>query len=355
VELATLIVNQVIIHQIPKVARKDKDTTGPRIADLVTPLDTRLQHYLRERITGSISRQSFVAVYDIPPPADDGDDPNPLASPIPRLVIEFFASDGENFVVASQEMGRYLYDLQSGTNSEGMLVLVDGTIGSGPNAGRCLAILKLEMSDALAIQERSESGKTVFDAEVRDITLQRKAQVFKAALFQRTSKLAELEPTVSDDQRDARQHGSEVATFFLRFLGCRLRETPERETKGYLEIVEKFVNDVIADPDLKKKVLMQTITDLSGNANTIDPQEVAERYLPVELQDAFVERFRTLDGSVPVLQKDSGLVNARLKTLVADFSGNIKVTGPADSVNKALQPGPDGWRIDAELRHIGPK
>jgi nucleoid-associated protein YejK len=354
VELSTFLVNRVIIHQIPKVAKQDKSTTKPVISDLETPLNDSLKRYFRERITTSFGAKQFASVYRKPTDEEVADG---RVSPVPQLVLDFFNGDGSNFIQASQSMARHLFSIQTGTNSEGMLVLIDGTIGSGGSAGRCLCILKLEMSGALAVTEQQDtSGKTHFDAEVRDITLQKKAQVFKAALFGRSNSLASLSPIVSDDQRDPKQHGTEIATFFLRFIGCGLRDTPERSTKQYLETVERFVNEKVADPQLKKTITMQLMVDLSSNSGDIDPKEAAKRYLPTaELQDQFLEPFKNEDSSIPVFQKDDSLVRARMKKVVAEFTGNIKLSGPMDSINSALQPEEDGsWKLDAELRHIGP-
>lgn len=351
-ELATFLVQRVIIHQIPKVNKQDKAETGPVIADLETPLTDALRRYFRERITTSLGKKHFDAVYA---PPEEGADPTTI-SPVPQLVIELFRQDGVNFVEASQTMARHLFSLQTGSNSEGMLVLVEGTIGSGERAGRCVAILKLEMSGALAIREHRDSAGVRFDAEVREITLQRDAHVFKAAIFDRAHTLASLAPVVSDDQRDPKLHGSEIATFFLRFIGCKLRDTPERATKTYLEKVEQFVNTQVPEEELRKRLMLHVISELGGNTSEIDPSEVASRYLPVELQDGFVGMFRHPDGSVPVVPKDDTLVRARIRTVVAEFSGDIRLSGPALAMDEALQPTGDGaWKIVAPLKHIGPR
>ena len=189
VDLGTFFVNRVIIHQIPRARKAERASIHPELSDIETPLTASIQTYLRERIGESFAKQQFDAVYNAPKPVPviEGEPPPPppIMSPIPQLVIDYFARDGENFIPASQAMAQHLFDRQTGSSSAGMLLLIEGTIGAGNKAGKCLAILKLEMSDALAIKPTVMNGKATFEAEVRDITLDRKAQVFKAALFRR--------------------------------------------------------------------------------------------------------------------------------------------------------------------------
>jgi len=88
----------VIIHQIPKVAKREKSTTSPIISDLETPLDSALKRCFRERITTSLAARQFAAVYK--KPADE-DIAAGAVSPIPQLVLDFFTGNGANFIPAS--------------------------------------------------------------------------------------------------------------------------------------------------------------------------------------------------------------------------------------------------------------
>ena len=63
----------MIIHEIPKVNRADKQTLRPNLSEVPSELDDRLRTYFRERITNSIRKQKFDAVYDPPQPTIDED------------------------------------------------------------------------------------------------------------------------------------------------------------------------------------------------------------------------------------------------------------------------------------------
>ena len=165
--------------------------------------------------------------------------------------------------------------------------------------------------------------------------------------------LADLEPIVSDNQRDTKQWGSEVANFFLNFLGCRLKNTPERATKQYLEYIDEFVKTV-DDAEEAKKLLTSAIVDLGSNPEVVDPKKFAETFLSPQLQDEFLAGLKNEDGSIQSFVKDTSLINPRLRKIIAEFDRDIKVTGPAEAMSESLVMGQDGnWEITAEFRQFG--
>ena len=267
-DLSTFAVQQVIIHQIPKMSLKDKQDALLAVTEAPSELTPSLRTYMRERITDSLQAQRFTAVYEESEVLDGEDTPvSKQPSPVPRYVLDFFQGDGSTFVDISQDVARYLFSLQSGNNSEGMLALVEGTVTTGSSPGKCLAVLKLEMSGALTITPATTpDGKTTFAVDVKDITLKKDATVFKAALFARAGSLADLRAIVSDNQRDKSRYGSEIADFFLHFLGCRLVGSAERETKGYLQYVDNFINSV-DDGNERTKLLLASFADMTSNSS----------------------------------------------------------------------------------------
>lgn len=353
-ELGTFFVNQVIIHSIPKVNRANKDEHEPVLSDVPSPLTDDLKLYMRERIKRSVEKQHFIAVYD--PPTDRGDDEEGprLASPVPKLVIEFFETEGENLVEMSQQMARHLYDLQAGSSSQGMLVVADGVIGTGKDAGRVLSVLKLEMDNALTITPATDkNGRSTFEVEVHDITLKKEARVFKAALFERPTSLSDLRAYVSDNQRDSGDFGDEVAKFFIStFLGCRLRDTAERATKNMLGIIEGFAAKV-ADQEAAANIVLAAMVELNSSSDLFDPRAFAQQAMPAPLRDEFLATIAAEDGSVASITKDTALIGDRLKNVIYEFSDGLRVIGPRDAIRDKLKRTKDGWTIDAELKHMG--
>jgi hypothetical protein len=267
--------------------------------------------------------------------------------------LDYFGSDRDGLVPISQKMAQYLYDMQGGSSSEGLLVVVDAVIGSGTNTGACLVLLKLEDDPALSVTEvETPEGRTM-QVELHNVTLPQKAKVFKVALFPRVDSLGALRADVSDHQRDERAYGSEVAEFFLRYLGCQLRDTADRATKTYVEALEEFIG-TIGDDEKKARYLLAGLADIQSQSTVIDPKAFAELHLEPGDADAFKQRLALPDGSIPTITKDTSLVASKVKNVMAEFSGGIKVMGPRAALEESLRKQNGQWVIDATLEHIGP-
>jgi hypothetical protein len=362
IDIGSFIPTEVIFHKIPKAKLDSKHLAELEIAEATIALSPRLIRYFRERIIDSLHKR-FDVVYDAVSGAalDKDNQGHPVSiansrSPIPELLVEFFRGDGSNFISASAEMARHLYLRQKGGSNEGMLVLVEGVLHSGKPQGKCLVILKLEPSEALTIDStKTATGKKTFDVQVHDVAFEKKARVFKAALFTRASSLAKIAGYVSDPQNGGTSvlHGNDVADFFLGFLGCQFRETADLLTKEFMEYVDDFAN-TIEDDATKATFVINAMAAVQSTATAIDPEAVASSSLPATLQDAFLSPLRHDDGSIPFIPKDLTRLGHRLENVVAQFEGGIKVFGPREAMDEHFTKVNGLWQIDTELRNVRP-
>ncbi len=357
-DLTTLFVEQVIIHRVPKVKLGDKGEHSPWLSDVPSAMTNELKLYFRARITESLNAQQFTVVYDPPVIHDDGEAapavPKRKLSPIPQLVIDYFEANTANLVEVSRKMAQHLYDMQGGSSSEGLLVVIDARVGSGKDAGACLVLLKLQDDPALLVTEgKTKDGKATMDVELHNVTLPRRAKVFKVAIFPRAASLSEVTATASDHQHDERSWGPEVADFFLRYLGCRLRDTADRSTKAYVEAFEEFVN-TISDEEKRTRYMLAGLSDLTSPSTDINPRQFADQFLEPEDADAFKAQIALPDGSLPIIPKDISLVEHKVRNVMAEFAGGLKLVGPKDAIQESLRQEDGHWVIDAKLQHIGP-
>jgi hypothetical protein len=359
IDVGSFLPQQVIFHKVPKAPVGDKDLSTLELAEAPIALTPRLVRYFKDRIVESLQKR-FDVVYNepAPPPVDDDGTPQPVGdekhSPIPGHVVDFFTNDGANYVAASADMAKHLFLSQAGGSNEGILVLIEGAITNGAETGKCLVVLKLEPSEALTLEPATNaSGLQTYDVQVHDVAFEKKARVFKAALFPRTANLAGLRGYVSDPQLGrAGLHTNEVAEFFLHFLGVKLRDTPERLTKQFLEYVDDFA-DGLEDP-VRQRLVIAGMAELASNAETIDPKDFAERALPADLQDDFLGKLQNNDGSVPLIPKDASLVRSRIDNVMAEFEGGLKVWGPKEVISEHLRKVDGIWQIDSTLQGFGP-
>jgi len=358
-DLTTLFVQQVIIHRVPKVKLGDKGDHKPWLSDVPSTMTDELKLYFRARISESLNSQQFTVVHDSSgvPAAGDGEVPpvpKRKPSPIPQLVIDYFDANTQNLVEVSRQMAQHLYDMQGGSSSEGLLVVIDARVGSGKDAGACLVLLKLQDDPALLVTEgKTKDGKATMSVELHNVTLPRRAKVFKVAVFPRTASLSDLSAVVSDHQRDEKSWGSEVADFFLRYLGCRLRDTADRSTKAYVEAFEAFVN-TIDDEEKRTRYMLHGLSDLTSPATDINPKQFADTYFDPKDADAFKAQIALPDGSLPIIPKDTSLIENKVRNVMAEFTGGLRLVGPKQAIEDSLRQEDGHWVIDAKLQHIGP-
>jgi hypothetical protein len=349
IDISTFVPTQVIFHKVPQDPIGKKNFDSLELAEAPIDLNPRLVRYFRERIQESLAKR-FNVVY-----VDAVEDQKP--SPVPDLILDFFKSNGDNLIDASITMAKHLYDVQTGTSNEGILVVVDGAIASGNVTGKCLVVLKLEPSEALTIDPaKTKDGKSTFAVEVHDVAFEKKARVFKVALFPRADALAKIRGIVADPQQGrAALHEADVALFFLRYLGCGMADTADRQTKSFVEYIDDFANS-IADEMERSDFLSVALGDVDSKDLTINPEEVAARALPPELQDDFLAPLRNPDGSVNLITKDRTAIGNRISKLVYEFEDGIQVSGPRDQMAEHVRrdAATGNWVVDAPIKRMGP-
>jgi hypothetical protein len=338
--LTTLSIERVMIHKIPKVRVADKDGYELETSETTIALNQDLKVFFRERVLESMNKARFSAVHAEP----DGDDP----ATVPDLVAGYFGADMGNLEVTSQQIAHELFRAQKGSASEGILVVADARIGSGTSLGAVLVILKLENDEALLIAPATKGGKSTFTATLQQVTLPSSSKVFKAAVFPRVAALTDVRADVSDHQLNANDHGRDVSDFFLGFLGCVLELTPDRATKQFFDVTEKFVNSM-TDPAEQLKLSNALAAEMDSNASTISPKDFAADHVPLEERDDYLAAVSTaLDGNVQIT-KDTSLIENRVERTTIEFGNGVRLSGPKQAVHEMLSSEADGvWRIAAE-------
>lgn len=323
----TFMVQRVVIHSVPKARLAQKDEVEQTLADLPVALTPKQADYFRKRIVTSLAKH-FQVVHD----------PD-SASPVPHSVVKFFAaaSMGEDeFVDMSRDIARYLHLKQPGGSNAGLAAVIEGTVGAGAAAGKCLVVLKLEQESGVHFEQKWVGDKLTYTVTLEDVTMTDKTKVFKAALFERCDSVASLRGRLSDDQLSDSVLGREIAEFFLSsFLGCKLLALPKIVTKQAVERINEFINE---QPEEERAGLGRALrVELESNDTTLNVEAWAQKHLPVDRQDELVNRFRLEDGSVPIIPKDDEMVRPLFHKMVVEYSNGVRVSGPPPEVESAVQ------------------
>jgi hypothetical protein len=329
VDIGTFFVHRVIIHEVPQARRSEKAAKPVRYSDAPSPLDDGQRAYFRKRINRSLQN-----AFDVER------DPE-VVSPVPGLLQDYFANHAndetdDQFVAMSHEIADHLHQSQPGVSSEGLAVVIDGTLGSGSSAGRCIAVLKLEMEPGVHVEQVEIDGKRTYRVTIEDVTLTETTRVFKASLFPRFATVDDLKGVVSDDQIDSSSIGRDIAEFFLkRFLGCRMAWNPDEATKQFVQKSTEYFN-ALPNEETVVRYQIALRSELESQSPTVNPTEFAREHLDVNDRDGYLNLFRGEGTTVPTFQKDVERVSNLIREASASFDNGVHLYGPPEEVEKVV-------------------
>ncbi len=324
-DLRTFFIERIIIHEVPRRVRgQEGEQPMPTLSEVESPLDIESRNYFREKIVGCLTTVRSDVVHD--PSA---------SSPIPPLVLDGLGPKERDFVTASQEMARHLYECQTGSNPGGLLAVIEGTIGEQA----AFVIMKLEKEAGVRIIQDEQEGKRTFNVEhVRDLMFTEKTKVFKVGLFvQDGDDLSTLTGMVADNQIS--QHSTTgVAHFFLRqFLGFVLREAPQVTTGKFYDATQVFINNAVSDASTKARYQIALLAEASADTATLDPWSFANRGLERQDRQRYIEHLQEAGVPTQSFQKDITLIAPRLKRMQLSFDSGVVVLSPPGAYDAELR------------------
>ena len=320
-DLNTLSVNKVIVHEVPK--RPTSGTGSPVVhSEVESQLNPALRNYFRERILGSLTSAGFRVVFE----------PG-TSSPVPGLLSNYLQSGAVDFVTMSQQVATHLHQSQTGVNTSGLLCLAEVRV----NSKRGIAILKLDKEDAVRIEPTNVQGNITYDLEhVRNLILTRRTKVFKAGLFYEGIGDSGEQGIVSDHQRGYTP-STEVADFFLKgFLGCSLLEAPDVATKQFFYATEEFIEQEVVDPEVKAQYAMALLAELNSQHGAVNPTTFAQSNLRLDDQQHFLAWLAEHEAPIQRFEKDTELIKNHLRRVSVDFESGVGVLIPPDAMEQQV-------------------
>jgi hypothetical protein len=317
----TITVKSIIVHEIPQhYSRVQSPSAGAILSDVVSPLNTQIKTFFKEKILGSLGRSAL----------DVEVDPS-ATSRSPQIIASMLSSQtSKEFVAASQELAKVLYDSQSGGNPTGLLAVlqleIDGRDGIG--------IAKLEKDEGTRVKMVTIASQQTLSVEfLPELMLTGKTKVFKVGVFA-LGESGRVEGRVCDQQQTNVVH---VAYFFLqRFLGFRLKQLPEVITERFFRAGEQFINADITSSEDKAKFHLALLSELSSNDKTVTPEAFAKSHLPTIHRAPFIAALRSADVPVTVFPKDLRRIESTLKKIQWNFEGGALALAPANQVGGAV-------------------
>lgn len=328
-EAATFAIKKLIIHEVPA---KAAGTTGgsPNLSEYLLPLDSTLKSFFEDRVKDTMKRQAQ-------PVEEDTGSPSKVASELKTIAN---AGNAE-FLSVSQDVARHLFASQNKTNSDGLLVVANGTTDPGSGRQPAALVMKLETSEGANITRQKQNGKVALAPQhIQDLMLSDKTRVFKAAVVRDDG--SGLIGIVSDHQTEL---GAE--NFRGQFLGLMLSRSPAIVTRAFSEAVDEWITTNVTDDEQIVKYRTALRIELGNNSKQLSPQNFIATYIDDGDRQLLETHLNQRDVPLAAFEKNVGQLKPRhLKPTFTTKQG-IRISGNLDVMQELVEPFtmPDGESV----------
>lgn len=300
-------IRRAIIHEIPKGRYSAETATQVALSQSETDLQVETRRFIEENMLDFSLRHPRQIVEDAE-----------LGGLTPSLVKRIL-SDPSSFIAASQSLARLLHQNQTGNSPSGILIVAMVEDGNAVS----LAILKAEHQEGVRLKRAGSDGSDHFDLEhLNQLIVGNNSRVYKIAVLN-------ADAAVVSGMMVDQQNGVAFADFFLTsFLGCKLADDAEIQTKQFMDAALTFVNSSVADQAMKARYAGAIVAYMQSPAETFQALEFAEQFLEVDDRDDFI-------ASLPVAVSSS--VIAKNMSLVSGHGSGLKFFGPGVVVTASTE------------------
>ena len=303
-------ISRAIVHEIPRGRYSADGSSKVGYSDAETALAAVTKRFIEENMLDFSMKSHRRIVED----ASAG-------STTPELVRKIIASP-ESFINASQEIALNLHRAQTGNSPSGILIVA---IVEDQDTESVL-IMKAEHAQGMRLRRVETDGAGHFDLEhLNELIVGNNSRVYKIAILHE-GKDAAIGRMV--DQ----QNGVAFAEFFMStFLGCRLVDEAEVQTRNFLNSAMGWINKSVYDEEEKGQYATALLAYMAAPSGEFQPSEFAERFLAPERRDDFLN---ALPESVPdvVVKKDLALVPGRGAGMRM-YGAGVMISASADALN----------------------
>ena len=155
---------------------------------------------------------------------------------------------------------------------------------------RGLVLMKLEREAGAQLTLDNTGGETRFAMSVLDdLVLTDGTRLFKTAAFLRTGTGNDEFLMAACDSQHRVTDSSDMARFWLTYLGCLLKEDPRVATSKFFNATIEFINSAITEPVMKTQLYDSLHSELRSNKAQLVPKSFIQEYVPDELKKPYRE------------------------------------------------------------------
>ena len=318
-QLATLQIRNVIFHDVPRKVKGKEQT--PTLSEVECTIDPGKISLLKDKLVRVLGSSGAYPL-DLQPQPE---------SSIPTLVRQVLA-DGvgsTGFVDVSRAMAVALFEHQPGSASPGLLAVVSCVVGGRAS----VALMKLEREEGAQLTLSDRDGKKTFEMDVlADLVLTDGTKLFKSALFARTGPGDEDISALACDGQRSYAWTDELAQFWIRFLGCRVREAPRITTKKFFDATLEYINTQVADdPELKNDLYDHILSEMKAQKKTFSPRKFIEDYVPAKHREPFRVFMEEQHVTMKQFNLDITEIKSHLKRRSLETATGVRITVPPEA------------------------
>jgi hypothetical protein len=316
--LAVMSIRRVIFHDVPNHLKGEAGNLV--LASAETEIDTPRRNMLKKKLIRVLDAK---ASYPILFASDKG-------SPIPKIIRDYTKKEQKDatFVQSTQDLAKHLHQVQHGAISSGLLCVIE--FSSEGKHG--LVLMKLEREAGAQLKLDKSDEKTRFAMSVlEDLVLTDGTKLFKTAAFLRTGNSDDDFLMTACDNQHRVTDSSDMARFWIKYLGCILREDPRVATSKFYNATIEFINSVITEPVMRTQLYDSLHSELRSNKLHVVPKSFIQEYVPVELSKPYQEFLQERHVSLSSFPKD--IVDIKSKVTRSTFLSEkgVVVSAPAAS------------------------
>ena len=324
-EFANFQIEKMIIHEIFKLDDA-RQIVPPRLNDSLTILDAAGLHVLGERVVAAIGIDSKSVEMDI---SDQSE-----GSVYVHINHILNVNTDEEFIARSQEITWRLARSQTSRNLPGgVVVILQGS--TGYDLAKYVLVIKAEWQDGFR-----KSGNNAM-SYVNDILLTPQQRLYKIGAF--INRNGTTKAFVYDHNMSKSEENGMASYFYQSFLGCDLLHTNKYFTTKFYNGTKEFINNHPSFDDEQKYDLNTHLYSYmkSEIQSIISITNFADQYLVEPAQrDEFANFMRSEvfrdENFNRSITKDISDIKSKLKLRKMYFSGNIRISGPAEGFSEKV-------------------
>jgi hypothetical protein len=312
-DFGTLKIDQVIMHRVPRGARKTDAPETIDYSEAPIELSDVDKGFIQLRLREALSGRARPVVED-----------NDIMSPSPDIIRGLLSGTGD-LVADSAALARGLHQLQKWVSPIGLVMVISGLLDSEPS----LIVAKMEHEEGMRVQPTATSdGKRTYKAEyLKDLILGEGTQVFKVGVFKQSG--AQVGQKLAGEVVDAQQAGAAVAAYFVEFLGCAFTQRADVLTETFFKETQRFIARAAKDdPEKTAEYEIALLSEMQSGGRRIIPETFAQLHLRQEDKDAFLGLIASRGLPGKGFQKNVELVASTIRRLKVQTERGATVLVP---------------------------